>query len=230
MRALLEIAGATAFTAALYWVCSRVQRRLRLSLLHPLLLSVLAGGTLFSLLPPRWLDAYVRGSRPLLWLLGPATAALALPFYRQRAFLAAHPKTAVLAAVTGCASTVAVVWSLGQLIGLPPILMRAASIKSVTLPVALGLAQVLHTEPGVTTVCVFTSGLVGAAIGPALLSRVRVRSPVARGLALGTLSHAIGTARALEESPLSGAAGVVALTLSAMILGTGAIVLSMIFG
>jgi putative effector of murein hydrolase len=230
VRALLEIAGATAFTAALYWVCSRVQRRLRLSLLHPLLLSVLAGGTLFSLLPPRWLDAYVRGSRPLLWLLGPATAALALPFYRQRAFLAAHPKTAVLAAVTGCASTVAVVWSLGQLIGLPPILMRAASIKSVTLPVALGLAQVLHTEPGVTTVCVFTSGLVGAAIGPALLSRVRVRSPVARGLALGTLSHAIGTARALEEGPLPGAAGVVALTLSALLIGTGAIVLSVLFG
>ena len=100
MRAL-EIGGATLFTAALYWSCSRVQRLLRLSLLHPLLLSVLAGGTLFALLPPSWLDAYVRGSAPLLWLLGPATAALALPFYRQRAFLAEHPRAAVLAAIGG---------------------------------------------------------------------------------------------------------------------------------
>jgi putative effector of murein hydrolase len=226
----LEILGATAFTAALYWACAHVQRLLRLSLLHPLLLSVLAGGTLFALLPPQWLDAYVRGSGPLLWLLGPATAALALPFYRQRAFLVEHPWAAVLAALAGCAATVTVVWSLGSLLGLPPSLMRAASLKSVTLPVALGLAEVTHTEPGITTVCVFTSGLVGSAIGPALLSRIRVRSPVARGLALGTLSHAIGTARALEESPLSGAAGVVALTLSAVIIGTGAIVLSLIFG
>jgi putative effector of murein hydrolase len=226
----LEILGATAFTAALYWACSRVQKAIGLSLLHPLLLSVLAGGILFALLPPVWLDAYVRGSVVLLWLLGPATVALALPFYRQRAFLIEHPWAAVLAALAGCASTVTVVWSLGSLLGLPPSLMRAASLKSVTLPVALGLAQVTHTEPGITTVCVFTSGLVGSAIGPALLSRIRVGSPVARGLALGTLSHAIGTARALEESPLSGAAGVVALTLSAVILGTGAIVLSLILG
>jgi putative effector of murein hydrolase len=224
----LEILGATAFTAALYWICRQAQRRIGLSALHPLLISVVAGGTLFWFLPPAWLDAYDRGSRPMLWMLGPATAALALPFYRQRAFLAEHPRAAVLAALS--ASTVAVVWGLGTLIGLPPPLMRAASLKSVTLPVALGLAQVTHTEPGITTVCVFTSGLVGIAIGPVLLGRARVRSPVARGLAFGTLSHAIGTARALEEGPLPGAAGVVALTLSALILGTGAIVLSLLFG
>ena len=230
MKAALEILGATAFTAALYWICSLVQRWLRVSLLHPLLLAVLAGGTLFNLLPPAWLDGYVRGSKPLLWLVGPATAALALPFYRKRAFLAEHPGAAVLAALSGCASTVGVVWGLGVLLGLPPLLMRAASLKNVTLPVALGLAQVIHTQPGLTTVCVFTSGLVGSAIGPALLSRIGVRSPVARGLALGTLSHAIGTARALEEGPLPGAAGVVALTLSAVLIGGGAIVLSLIFG
>ena len=230
MKAALEILGATAFTAALYWICSLVQRWLRVSLLHPLLLAVLAGGTLFNLLPPAWLDGYVRGSKPLLWLVGPATAALALPFYRKRAFLAEHPGAAVLAALSGCASTVGVVWGLGVLLGLPPLLMRAASLKNVTLPVALGLAQVIDTQPGLTTVCVFTSGLVGSAIGPALLSRIGVRSPVARGLALGTLSHAIGTARALEEGPLPGAAGVVALTLSAMLIGAGAIALSLIFG
>jgi putative effector of murein hydrolase len=108
--------------------------------------------------------------------------------------------------------------------------MRAATLKNVTLPVALGLAQVIHAQPGLTTVCVFTSGLVGSAIGPALLTRLGVRSPVARGLALGSLSHAIGTARALEEGPLPGAAGVVALTMSAVLIGTGAIILSMIFG
>jgi putative effector of murein hydrolase len=184
----LEILGATAFTAALYWICRQAQRRIGLSALHPLLISVVAGGTLFWFLPPAWLDAYDRGSRPMLWMLGPATAALALPFYRQRAFLAEHPRAAVLAALSGCASTVAVVWGLGTLIGLPPPLMRAASLKSVTLPVALGLAQVTHTEPGITTVCVFTSGLVGIAIGPVLLGRARVRSPVARGLAFGTPS------------------------------------------
>jgi len=224
----LEVAGATAFTAALYWACSRVQRRLRNSLLHPLLLSVVAGGTLFSLLPPVWLDAYVRGSGPMLWLLGPATAALALPFYRRRAFLAEHPWTTVLAVVVGSATTIGVVWALGALLGLPGPLLRAASLKSVTLPVALGLAELIRTQPGLTTVCVFTSGLIGSAVGPPLLTRLGVRSPVARGLVLGTLSHAIGTARALEEDALSGAAGVVALTLAALLIGGGAIVLTLL--
>ncbi|MGZ6134700.1 MAG: LrgB family protein [Myxococcaceae bacterium] len=226
----LEIVGATLFTGALYWMCSWVQRRLRLTLLHPLLPSVALGGTLFSLLPPRWLDAYLRGTVPMVWLLGPATAALALPFYRRRAFLAEHPWTTVLAAVVGSATTVAAVWGLGALLGLPAGLLRAASLKSVTLPVALGLTEVVRTEPGLTTGCVFTSWLIGSAIGPTLLDWVRVRSPVARGLALGTLSHAIGTSRALEEGPLPGAAGVVALTLSALLIAAGAIALSMLLG
>jgi putative effector of murein hydrolase len=226
----LEIAGATAFTAALYWGCTLVQRRLRLSLFHPLLLAVVTGVTLFALLPPRWFDLYVEAAAPMVWLIGPATAALALPFYRRRAVLAAHPRAAVLAVVSGCASTVAVVWGLGALLGMPAMLRWAATLKSVTLPVALGLSEVVKTQPGVTTVCVFTSGLVGSAIGPALLARVGVRSEVARGLALGTLSHAIGTARALEEGSLSGAAGVVALTLSALLMSAGAIALSLLLG
>jgi len=228
VRTALEIAGATAFSAALYWVCSRVQRALRASLLHPLLLAVLAGGILFALLPPAWLDAYLRGTAPMVWLLGPATAALALPFFRRRAVLAAHPRAAFLAVAAGCTSTVLVVWGVGEAIRLPRPLLLAASLKSVTLPVALGLAELVRTQPGVTTVCVFTSGLVGSAIGPGFLDWARVRSPVARGLALGTLSHAIGTARALEEDPLAGAAGVVALTLSALLMAAGAIALSVL--
>ncbi len=224
----LEVLGATAFTAALYWACTAVQRRLRMSLLHPVFLAVLAGSGLFALLPRRWLDAYLEGAAPITWLLGPATAALALPFFRRRAFLADHPRTALLAVAAGCASTVGVVWALGTLLGLSGALMWAAALKSVTLPVALGLAELVRTEPGVTTLCVFTSGLLGTAVGPALLSRVRVRSPLARGLALGTLSHVLGTARALEEDPLSGAAGVVALTLSALLIAAGAITASVL--
>jgi putative effector of murein hydrolase len=224
----LEIAGATAFTAGLYWLCSIVQRKLRIALFHPLLLAVVAGVTLFSLLPPRWFDLYLEGVGPMVWLIGPATAALALPFYRHRAIVAAHPRATVLAILGGVASTLTVVWGLGELLGTPSVLLRAASLKSVTLPVALGLTEVMKTQPGLTTVCVFTAGLVGSAVGPAMLSRIGVRSPVARGLALGTLSHAIGTARALEEDPLAGAAGVAALTLSALLMSVGAIAASLL--
>jgi putative effector of murein hydrolase len=224
----LHVLAAIAFTAALYAFCSWVQRRTRIRVAHPLLLSVLAGGVLFSQLPAWWLDAYLDGSAPITWALGPATAALALPFYRRRHILWQTPVQVCGAVLAGTLTTVGVVWALGSSLGLPGTLLRAMSVKSVTLPVALGLADALDTAPGIITICVFTNGLLGSALGPTLLSWVRVKSPLARGLALGTLSHAIGTAWALEEGPLAGAAGVVALTLSAGLLAAGAVVFSLL--
>jgi putative effector of murein hydrolase len=224
VREAVHIALAVAFTAGLYAGCSWLRDRLRLRLAHPVLPSVVLGCTLFALLPPTWLDAYLEGSAPIRWMLGPATAALALPFFRKRAVLAAHPWPVVSAVVTGVVSSVATGWVVGSLLGLPREWLGSAALKSVTLPVALGLSDLAHLDAGITTLCVFVAGLVGSAVGPVLLSWVGVRAPLARGLALGTLSHAIGTARALEEDTLAGAAGVVALTLAAVLMAIATMV------
>jgi putative effector of murein hydrolase len=219
-----HIVLAVVFTAALYAACTWLRAKLRLPLAHPVLLSVVLGCILFSLLPPAWLDAYLDGSAPVRWMLGPATAVLALPFFRKRAVLAAHPLPVVAAVVAGVVSTVATGWAVGSLLGLPREILGSVSIKSVTLPVALGLSELAKLDDGITTLCVFLAGLTGSAVGPSLLTRIGVRAPLARGLALGTLSHAIGTARALEEDELAGAAGVVALTLAAMLMAVATMI------
>jgi len=170
------------------------------------------------------LDAYLEGSAPIRWMLGPATAVLALPFFRKRAVLAAHPRPVVAAVVSGVVTTVTTGLVVGKLLGLPREMLGSAALKSVTLPVALGLSELAKLDDGITTICVFCAGLVGSAVGPSLLSWIGVHTPLARGLALGTLSHAIGTARALEEDALAGAAGVVALTLAAMLMALGTMV------
>jgi putative effector of murein hydrolase len=72
--------------------------------------------------------------------------------------------------------------------------------KSVTTPVALGLASSIGAVGPLAAVFAITSGVIGAVAGPSLLSLVRVRDPRARGLAIGVSSHGIGTARALQES------------------------------
>jgi len=219
----LQIAAAVVFTAALYAGCTWLRGRLGLSLAHPVLLSVVAGCILFSLLPPAWLDGYIAGSAPIRWMLGPATAVLALPFFRKRAVLAGHPVPVLAGVVAGVVSTVAAAWTVGSLLGLPREMLGSAALKSVTLPVALGLSELAKLDDGMTTLCVFVAGLTGSAVGPSLLTLIGVRAPLARGLALGTLSHAIGTARALEEDPLAGAAGVVALTLAALLMALATI-------
>jgi putative effector of murein hydrolase len=227
---IAEALGAIAFTAALYGSARWLQRRMRLAIAHPVLVSVLVGGAVFLLLPPIWLDRYLEGSAPINWALGPATAALAIPFFRQRRVLAEHPVPVCAAVLAGTVVTVSVIWALGEGLGLPTSLLAAISVKSVTLPVALGLADVLRADPSLITVAVFGNGLLGSALGPSLLSWARVTSPLARGLALGTLSHAIGTARALEENPVAGAAGVVALTLCAGLMAAGALLFSLFVG
>jgi putative effector of murein hydrolase len=227
---VLHLIAATVFTVALYAAATWVQRRTGSALAHPLLVCVVAGCVLFSVLPPEWLEAYLEGSAPITWALGPATAALAVPFFRRRRVLAEHPRAVFAAVLAGTATTVGVAWGLGRVLGLPTPLLWATTLKSVTLPVALELAGQLGTDRGVTTLCVFVNGLVGSALGPALLTWARVTSPLARGLALGTLSHAIGTARALEEDPLAGAAGVVALTLSAGLMAAAVLGYSLLVG
>src|SRR5262249_61838708 len=81
VTAAVHVALAVAFTAVLYAACTWLRGRLRLRLAHPVLLSVVLGCTIFSLLPPAWLDAYLQGSAPLRWRLGPAAAGPAPPFF-----------------------------------------------------------------------------------------------------------------------------------------------------
>lgn len=81
----------------------------------------------------------------------------------------------------------------------------------------MAVTDALGGLPSLSAALVIASGLVGAAAGPALLDRLGIHDPFARGLALGTASHAIGTARALEESPAAGAAAALAMGIAALL-------------
>ena len=176
----LETSAPRRSPLALYWVCSLVQRRLRPRCSIRSCSRSLAGGTLFALLPPAWLDAYVRGACP--WCGCSARPPRRSPCpssvgglppdapldrrarhgrrMREHGGGGVGPRHAPRAAVPALASRVAQVGDAAR---------RA------------GVREVLHTQPGLTTVCVFTGGLIGCAIGPALLSWVGSahRSPAA---------------------------------------------------
>jgi putative effector of murein hydrolase len=215
---LASTALATAGTVAVYLAAGRLYRRTGLAVLHPLLVTSVLGA--LALGPrPAALEDYLAGSWLLLWALGPATAALAIPFFQSRSVLAANPLKVALSVTAGTAASVATVLLLGTLLGLPAELRQALTLKSVTAPVALPLAGDLRIGPGIVACAVVGTGLFGMAAGPAFLTRLGVRRPLPRGLALGTVSHAMGAARALEQDgPEAGAGGAVALTLVAVLL------------
>lgn len=147
---------------------------------------------------------YQEGGAWLLALLGPATVALAIPLFRNwpKVRAAAGPLFLAIGAgsVTAVSTALVTAWALGAemqtLLSLAP--------KSVTTPIAMGIAQTTNGLPLLAAAIVIVTGVIGAIIGPWLLNRMGIKDPEAHGVALGTAAHGIGTARAFQESEETG--------------------------
>ena len=150
-------------------------------------------------------DDYRPWKEILTWPLGMATVALAVPVYNQRAHFRAAAVPMACGVVLGSLTTIAAVLSLAVLGHLEAVVLRALAVKSVTAPIAVELARAYGNDPSLTAVFVVATGTLGAMLGPVALTWCRVTDPVARGVALGTISHGQGTAAALLESEATGA-------------------------
>lgn len=200
-------------TIAIFFAFKRVHRGSILTL--PVLASSVVLVVLLSL-PGGDLAGYERGTAPLRFLLGPATLALAVPLARQRALMRRHARTLVavpIGALLGAGSAVL----LCRALRLSPVLTATLAPKSVTTPIAMPIAARAGGIPELTAAIVILVGVLGMAIGPWLLDRARVRTPFARGVALGTAAHGVGTAKALEESEETGAAAGIAMVLAGIV-------------
>jgi putative effector of murein hydrolase len=149
--------------------------------------------------------AYQPVQNLLTWPLGTATVALSVPVYRQRARLKASMLPLVCGVAAGSLTTIAAVVCLAALGRIPEDVIGALAVKSVTAPIAVDLARLHGDDPSLTAILVVATGMLGAMLGPLLLHRCRITSPVARGIALGAMSHGQGTAAALLEGEAAGA-------------------------
>ena len=200
-----------AYQASLY-----LYRRGKLSpLLNPVLLSILMIVGVLLATGTRY-PTYFDGAQFVHFLLGPATVALAIPLYRQvervRRSLVAILASVAVGSITAAASAVVFGWLLGAsqktLISLAP--------KSVTAPVAMGITEQLGGLPSLTAVLVISTGILGAVLGPYVLRLLKIEDSAAQGLAMGTASHGIGTARAMQIDQTAGAFAGLAMGLNAL--------------
>lgn len=214
-------------TLAAYQLSVFLYRRGRLNpLLNPVLLSIVLIVVTLSGTGTTY-ETYFEGAQFVHFLLGPATVALAIPLYRQvdkvRRSALAVLTSIVSGSITAVVSAVLIAWMLGgsrdALVSLAP--------KSVTAPVAMGITEQLGGLPSLTAVLVITTGIFGAMIGPYLLDLLRIKNMAARGVAMGTASHGIGTARALQASEVAGAFSGLAMGINAL---ATAILLPLVWG
>ncbi len=203
-------------TLAAFVAASIVYRKARLNpLLNPVFLSVVAIVAILSATDTSY-DTYFEGAQFVHFLLGPATVALAIPLYRQfervRKSVLAVLVSLVFGAITAATSAILIAW----LLGAQTVSIVSLAPKSVTAPVAMGISEQLGGLPSLTAVLVILTGITGAMLGPVVLKVLRVRDWSAWGMALGTASHGIGTARALQVNDLAGAFSGLAMGLNAL--------------
>jgi predicted murein hydrolase (TIGR00659 family) len=152
----------------------------------------------------------------MTFLLGPATVALAIPLYKNRQTFFRNLVPAGAGLLAGSLGTMIAAGLLARTFGFTPELVSSITIKSVTVPIAVEVAKIIHGNPTLTAALVVITGMIGASFGPWLMDRLAITNPISRGLALGTISHGQGTAQAATESELSGAIAAVAMGLGAV--------------
>ena len=148
---------------------------------------------------------YFSGAQFIHFLLGPAVVALAWPLWQRRAELRRRGPALLVSSLVGGLAAAGSAVALGWAVGLPPELLRSLAPKSVTAPVAMGIAEHLGGIPALAAVFAVLTGLVGALGAKYLFDALRISQPEVRGFALGTASHGIGAARALQVHPDAGA-------------------------
>jgi predicted murein hydrolase (TIGR00659 family) len=203
-------------TLAAFVLASVLYRRFHMNpLMNPVLLSVIAI-VLILLGTETSYDTYFEGAQFVHFLLGPATVALAVPLYRQfdriRKSAIAIVISILCGSITSALSAVLIAW----LLGAKTVSIISVAPKSVTAPVAMSISEQLGGIPSLTAVIVILTGIIGAMLGPMVLDWLKIDDWSVRGLAIGTASHGIGTARALQINELAGAFSGLAMGLNAL--------------
>ena len=143
--------------------------------------------------------------------LAPATACLAVSIYSQRNLLKKNLFPVLAGSAAGSAASMGCVWLLCRLFRVEDSFTASLLPKSVTTPIAMGVAEQLGGVVPVTVAAVIFTGILGAVLAPALIRLFRVKDPVAAGLAIGACSHAVGTSKALELGEAEGAMSSIAI-------------------
>lgn len=199
-------------TLGVYQVALAAYEKTRWMIFQPVLVSMVILITTLLVLRIDYAD-YKQGTQLLTVILGPATVALAVPLYLniRRVRQVLWP-TLITLFVGGLFATVLGV-ALAWLFGAETLILKTIAPKSVTTPIAMLVAEEIGGAASLAAVFVMLTGVLGAMLGPEVLRLLRITHSAAQGMALGIVAHAVGTARALQESEEAGAFAALAMSI-----------------
>lgn len=162
-------------------------------------------------------EEYTPAKNIMTYLLGPATVALAVPIYKNRNLFVRYLGAAIIGLLIGSITTITVAILLAKGMQLSKMFLLGLTVKSVTVPVATEIGRIIHGNISLIALYVIVTGMIGAMFGSKLLNLFHIDHPFARGLAIGTIAHGIGTAEAVKEGEIQGAVSGAAMGIAAVI-------------
>lgn len=192
-----------------------LKRKLKSPLANPLLISIAL--VMLALVALR-VDyrSYYAGAKVLSWLLTPATVCLAVPLYEKLSLLKRNLKAVAAGITSGVLASLLSVFLLSKLFGLTHAQYVTLLPKSITTAIGIGVSEELGGATAITAAAIIITGILGNVAAEGIFRLFRIRHPVARGLALGTASHAIGTSRAMELGETEGAMSSLAIAVAGL--------------
>lgn len=193
-----------------------LQGRFKVVLLNPILFSMTAL-IIFLICTDISYETYQEGGQYIDFWLKPAVVALGVPLYRQLSTIRKQLLPILLAELAGCIVGLVSVVLIAELLGASRDVIISLAPKSVTTPIALEISATLGGIPPLTAAVVVCTGIFGNIAGFKIAKLSRVKSPMAGALSVGTASHAVGTAAAIERGERWGAFSSLGLTINGLL-------------
>lgn len=187
-----------ALTFLVFIASKQLQRRTGIALLHPILvtITVLIVVLLVADVSP---DVYSEGGEYIEFWLKPAVVALGVPLYRQLESIRKQLFPLLLSELAGCVAGIISVVLVAKLFGASREVVLSLAPKAVTTPIAMEISATAGGLPALTAAVVVCTGIFGGMAGFQMVRMSRIKSQIAGGLSVGTASHAVGTAAAIER-------------------------------
>ena len=198
-----------------------LKKKFKYAFLNPLLISIIF---VIGVVMLCWVDyeSYENSAQYLSYLLTPATVCLAVPLYQQMTLLKKNLAAVACGILAGVLASLGSVLLLAFLFGLEHDVYVTLLPKSITTAIGMGVSEELGGLVTITVAVIIVTGVIGNVIGEAVCKLFRIYEPIAKGLALGTSSHAIGTAKALEMGEVEGAMSSLAIAVAGLLTVIGA--------
>lgn len=209
---------------AAYGIGAFIRKKAKVAIANPLLISVLL------IVGFLWVfhidfEVYKKGADYISFFLTPATVSLAIPLYRKLSLLKKYPKSILGGILAGVFTAIGSILAMSFLFGLTHEQYVTLLPKSITTAIAMGVSEKLGGMVSVTVVAISITGIMGNIVAESVLKLFRITDPIAKGLAIGTASHAMGTSKAMEIGEVEGAMS----SLSIVIAGILTVITASVF-